>query len=218
MCGSWGSEYCTPQHWFDFMGDATGVYVPFQINYVGSDAPGQPGCSCLDCAASCPAPPPRPPPPVPFSIHGADGYAVVMAIVFVIFTTLFLSGVFCCAQQENAVGVASDHNQEMATNPTSAGWGADQPDGALGDATFFEKLGAETETKLEDFFQCSKGLPKIEHTTPSGVIEFGPVFNSTFMLETVWGWYQNDIDNFDTDDNSYLDQILRCSSFHEKLH
>lgn len=41
----------------------------------------------------------------------------------------------------------------MATNPTSAGWGIDQPDGGAAEATFFEKLGAKTETKLEDFFQ-----------------------------------------------------------------
>lgn len=40
----------------------------------------------------------------------------------------------------------------MATNPTAIGWSVDQPDRAE-DATFFEKLGAETETKLEDFFQ-----------------------------------------------------------------
>lgn len=41
----------------------------------------------------------------------------------------------------------------MATNPTSAGWGIDQPDGGPAEATFFERLGAKTETKLEDFFQ-----------------------------------------------------------------
>lgn len=40
MCGEWGSEYCTPQRWFNFMGDASGAYVPFQINYIGTDAPG----------------------------------------------------------------------------------------------------------------------------------------------------------------------------------
>ncbi|XP_073961835.1 NPC intracellular cholesterol transporter 1-like isoform X2 [Choristoneura fumiferana] len=183
MCGR--STGCTPERWFNFMGDKS--VAPFQINYVDtkpgepfkpynpSTLPcnqgigGSPGCSCLDCSASCPAPRPSPPPPRPFSIHGADGYAVVMAIVFVIFTTLFLSGVYCCHQQENIVdgwrgerrggpetsplhshrsSVASDNEQEMATNPRSI----DQPDG-LQEATFFEKLGADTETKLEDFFQ-----------------------------------------------------------------
>ncbi|CAH2044145.1 unnamed protein product, partial [Iphiclides podalirius] len=272
LCGSWGAEFCTPKRWFDFMGDASGAYVPFQINYIAGDQPldgytpynpptrpcsvgldGQPGCSCLDCSASCPQPPPRPAPPQPFTIHGADGYAVVMAIVFLIFTTLFLSGVYCCNQQENIVGVASDTNQEMSTNPTSNPW-SDQVDAAA-EATFFEKLGAEAETRLEDFFQwwgcimasrpwivlflglcivvalgtginqmqvttnpvelwaapnsrsrverarfdeyfepfyrtemliiSSKGLPTIQHETPSGTVEFGPVFNATFMLDVL---------------------------------
>ncbi|CAB3230600.1 unnamed protein product [Arctia plantaginis] len=365
MCGNYGSEYCTPYRWFEFMGDVNVPQVPFQVNYTTEPdpakgltpynpvtrpcnigPPGQPGCSCLDCSASCPTPPPRPPPPKPFSIGGADGYAVIMAIVFVIFSTLFLSGVFCCNQQENTVegwargaaarrgggpetsplhshraSVASENNQEMATNPNSAGWAIDQPDG-VGEATFLEKLGAETETRMEDFFQwwgynmacrpwlvlfvglcivvglghgikymqvttnpvelwaapnsrsrverdyfdshfdpfyrtemliiTSKDLPPIEHQTPSGNITFGPVFNSNFMLDvldlqnkilalgnetgiedicfaplsspfsgpvtpdqcaimTVWGWFKNDVENFDTEDNSYLDTILACS-------
>ncbi|KAF9419459.1 hypothetical protein HW555_003959 [Spodoptera exigua] len=347
MCGEYGAEYCTPERWFKFMGDVTN-FAPFQINYVSDPvpehgltpydpvtrpcnegSPGQPGCSCLDCSASCPAPPPPPPPMVPFTILGADGYAVIMAIVFIIFTTLFLSGVFCCTPQENAVdgwarsgearrrggpetsplhshrsSVASENNQEMATTPRTLGWSADQPDGVAGEASFFEKLGAETETKMEDFFQwwgyhmasrpwlvlfvglcvvvglghgisymrvttnpvelwaapnsrsrmereyfdshfepfyrnemliiTSKGLPKIEHSTPNGDISFGPVFNSTFLkdvlnlqnkimalgnetgiqdicfapltssfsgpikpydcvVQSIWGWWQNDI-------------------------
>ncbi|XP_061379170.1 NPC intracellular cholesterol transporter 1 isoform X2 [Danaus plexippus] len=193
MCGDYGAEFCTPQRLFDFMGDAAdSLYVPFQINYISGDEPkdgftpqnpsvlpcsvglpGQPGCSCLDCLASCPAPPPAPPAPVPFTIAGADGYAVVMAIVFLIFSTLFLSGVYCCNQQENSVewaragerhggpetsplhshrsSVGSENNQEMTTNPTAVGWSIEQADG--GEASFFEKLGADTETKLEDFFQ-----------------------------------------------------------------
>lgn len=39
--------------------------------------------------------------------------------------------------------------------------------------------------RTEMLIISSKGLPKIEHVTPSGVIEFGPVFNSTFMLEVL---------------------------------
>ncbi|KAI5637788.1 sterol-sensing domain of SREBP cleavage-activation domain-containing protein [Phthorimaea operculella] len=163
-----GDTNCDPMKWFEFMGDAQGnPYVPFQINYkqtpldgrpplnpettpcnVGID--GQPGCSCLDCDAACPAPPPPSPLPKPFSINGADGYAVVMAIVFVIFTTLFLGGVYCCNNPDNTIGVASEHNTEMATNPT---WRIDRPDGPMTTATFLERLGATTETKLEDFFQ-----------------------------------------------------------------
>ncbi|XP_013179899.1 PREDICTED: Niemann-Pick C1 protein isoform X3 [Papilio xuthus] len=298
MCGRWGAVDCTPQRWFDFMGDASTLLVPFQINYISGDEPvdqfvpyqpptrscsasinDQPGCSCMDCAASCPVPPPPPPPHRPFTIMGTDGYAFVMAIIFLIFSTLFLSGVYCCNPNENQVddwarggedvrggsetsplhshrsSVGSDTNQEMSTNPTSVGWTADQADGAT-DATFFERLGAETETRLEDFFQwwgcimasrpwiilslglcfvvslgigiqymqvttnpvelwaspksrsrmerdyfdthfepfyrtemiiiSSKGLPKIEYTTESGtVLDFGPVFNSTFLLKVL---------------------------------
>ncbi|RVE48036.1 hypothetical protein evm_007348 [Chilo suppressalis] len=366
MCGDYGSAYCTPQRWFNFMGDAEVPFVPFQINYKSGDEPvdgftpynpptrpcnvgvdGQPGCSCLDCAQSCPSPPPPAPAPRPFSIHGVDGYAVVMAIVFVIFTTLFLSGVYCCNQPDNTIdgwaraaearrggpetsplhshrsSVASDNNQEMASTPHPVGWNIDQPDAAES-ATFFERLGADAETMLEDFFQwwgqlmaskpwtvlflgfcvivalghgmkyiqlttnpvelwasptsrsriereyfdshfepfyrtemviiSSKGLPGIEYESPSGTIMFGPVFNSTFMLEvlelqkkimairgstgieeicfsplsspftgpptpdlctvqSVWGWWKNDEEDFiaDLDDNAYLDKIIKCS-------
>lgn len=45
---------------------------------------------------------------------------------------------------EPGTGVASETNQEMATN---------QPIDDAAQATFFEKLGAEAETRLEDFFQ-----------------------------------------------------------------
>ncbi|KAJ0174474.1 hypothetical protein K1T71_009582 [Dendrolimus kikuchii] len=195
MCGV-NAAFCTPMRWFSFMGDDALPQVPFRVNYTSTDEPvdgyipynpttrpcnvgknGEPGCSCLDCDASCPAWPPRPPPAGPFRIAGADGYAVIMAIVFVIFTTLFLSGVCCCNQQENAVegwargaearlvggpeasplrehraSVASETNQEMSTNPATLSWTVDQVDGAS-DATFFERLGAQTETKIEEFFQ-----------------------------------------------------------------
>lgn len=39
MCGSWGAKFCTPQRWFDFMGDGSSAYVPFQINYISGDQP-----------------------------------------------------------------------------------------------------------------------------------------------------------------------------------
>ncbi|XP_030025316.1 NPC intracellular cholesterol transporter 1 isoform X1 [Manduca sexta] len=359
MCGDAGAEYCTPQLWFDYMGDKQTPKVPFQINYIGGDEPvdgftpynpptracnvginGQPGCSCLDCERSCPAPAPRPAPPARFSIAGADGYAVIMAIVFLIFTTLFLSGVFCCNQPgadvdgwrgERGAGpeasplhhrasVASENNQEMSSPPPAGGWAEEQAEGGPAAASLFERLGAATETHLEDFFQwwglnmasrpwlvlfmglcvvvglghgiryldvttnpvelwaspnsrsrlereyfdshfepfyrtemliiSSKGLPKIEHTTPAGdTITFGPVFNSTFLkdvldlqnkilalgnetgiedicfapitspfrgptepkdcaMQTVWGWWQNDIDNFEED--TYLDHVAVC--------
>lgn len=39
MCGEYGSAYCTPQRWFNFMGDAEVPFVPFQINYKSGDEP-----------------------------------------------------------------------------------------------------------------------------------------------------------------------------------
>ncbi|XP_072944821.1 NPC intracellular cholesterol transporter 1 isoform X2 [Epargyreus clarus] len=195
MCGVYGYSNCTADRWYKFMGDEEIPQVPFQINYKDSDPTGRykiydpptrkcnegsnglPGCSCADCPASCPAPRPPPPPSRPFTVQGLDGYAFIMAIVFVICTSLFLGGVFCCNQHENAVdgwargaaarrgggpetsplhshrsSVVSETNAELPTNAAGTGWSIDQPDG-VGEATFFEKLGAETETKLEDFFQ-----------------------------------------------------------------
>ena len=37
MCGEWGASRCSPRRWFDFMGDATNPYVPFQITYKAVD-------------------------------------------------------------------------------------------------------------------------------------------------------------------------------------
>ena len=39
LCGSDGAEFCTPQKWFDFMGDVNVPAVPFQINYLSGDEP-----------------------------------------------------------------------------------------------------------------------------------------------------------------------------------
>jgi hypothetical protein len=38
MCGQYGSAYCTPQRWFDFMGDDEVPFVPFRIKYISGDA------------------------------------------------------------------------------------------------------------------------------------------------------------------------------------
>lgn len=35
MCGSWGSQKCTPKRWFDYMGEPEGNgFVPFKIKYI----------------------------------------------------------------------------------------------------------------------------------------------------------------------------------------
>lgn len=39
--------------------------------------------------------------------------------------------------------------------------------------------------RTEMIIISSKGLNKIEYETPSGILEFGPVFNATFLLEVL---------------------------------
>lgn len=34
MCGVYPASRCNPTKWFNFMGDATSPYVPFQITYI----------------------------------------------------------------------------------------------------------------------------------------------------------------------------------------
>ena len=104
------------------------------------------------------------------------------------------------------------------------------------------------------------GLDKISHNTSSGVLEFGPIFNKTFLLavrelqnqvlqlgqnegeglericyapvrndftgpttvelctvQSVWGYFQNDLDKFNQTDVSgtfeinYLDHLYKCA-------
>ena len=52
----------------------------------------------MDCSESCPVPPSPEPLPVPFLIFGIDGYAVVMAFIFVIGSALFVIGAGYCSQ------------------------------------------------------------------------------------------------------------------------
>ena len=76
LCGPWGSLYCTPRRWWDFMGSDDSGYSPFKITYdygVNTEtsgdghsyhydqilscketAPGYDvGCRCLDCEDAC---------------------------------------------------------------------------------------------------------------------------------------------------------------------
>lgn len=39
--------------------------------------------------------------------------------------------------------------------------------------------------RTEMLIISSKGLPKIEHKTANGIVEFGPVFNDTFLKEVL---------------------------------
>lgn len=33
MCGPWGAYDCNAERWFDYMGDVSNSFAPFQINY-----------------------------------------------------------------------------------------------------------------------------------------------------------------------------------------
>ncbi|KAF2896926.1 hypothetical protein ILUMI_09250 [Ignelater luminosus] len=167
MCGSWGSSRCTPLRWFHYMGDAeNNPYVPFQITYVNTSKPVDgyipmdapivpcnqsinsktPACSCVDCESSCPAPKPLPPPEEPFTIKGIDGYAFITTIIFLVGSMLFLIGVLICPNAH--LGVTSDGDHEMDTHSVSKMPGEYEPT-----SSFIEKLGANTDTYLQRFFQ-----------------------------------------------------------------
>ena len=114
--------------------------------------------------------------------------------------------------------------------------------------------------RTEQIYIKSVGLDKISHNTSSGVLEFGPIFNKTFLLavrelqnqvlqlgqnegeglericyapvrndftgpttvelctvQSVWGYFQNDLDKFNQTDVSgtfeinYLDHLYKCA-------
>ncbi|XP_014211184.1 Niemann-Pick C1 protein isoform X2 [Copidosoma floridanum] len=159
MCGEYGASRCSPEKWFFNMGDSKNPYVPFQIDYVSSDGPigrfqpldpkvtpcneslnaKSPACSCVDCEDSCPAPPPMPPPPQPFTIAGQDGYVLVMLIVFICGTATFVMSLVCFSNRKE-IGVVS--GEEVPRN-------LQQEDEH---ATFIERLGANTDKFLQNFF------------------------------------------------------------------
>ncbi|XP_077267700.1 Niemann-Pick type C-1a isoform X4 [Temnothorax americanus] len=162
MCGEWGASRCTPLKWFHYMGDAeNNVYVPFQITYVNTDKPvgsfvpldppitpcstalnkNTPACSCVDCEQSCPVPPPMPPLPKPFSIFGYDGYEVIMTIIFICGTCLFLLLMMCFSHRKRIGVISSDELPAEFDEEQS---------------TFIEKLGANTDKFLQEFF-CKWG-------------------------------------------------------------
>ena len=118
LCGPWGSKYCSPQRWWDFLGSDDNGYSPFQISYsYGKEeeeqsedghvyhtaeilsckevAPGYSvGCACVDCLDSC-----KLDPPVfknkttinDWKIAGMDGLGFVMIFVFLGASVLFLA-------------------------------------------------------------------------------------------------------------------------------
>ncbi|XP_012286776.1 Niemann-Pick C1 protein isoform X2 [Orussus abietinus] len=145
--------------------------------------PGVPACSCVDCQESCPVPPPAPPLPEPFILLGYDGYKVVTTIIFVLGTTLFLLLVVCFGNRKQIVArgeevgrqvgrrlaaglhhpgdgariaLAADQEDSPLQSKRSSVVSADDlPDGIEEDrSTFIERLGANTDKVLEEFFRA----------------------------------------------------------------
>ncbi|XP_044592078.1 NPC intracellular cholesterol transporter 1 isoform X2 [Cotesia glomerata] len=133
MCGDWGASRCTAERWFTFMGDSNNPYVPFQINYIGTDGKvgpfspmdpevtpcskalneKSPACSCVDCESSCPVPPPAPPLPKPFKLIGYDGIAVIMTIIFISGSSLFLMSIICFSNRKQIVARGEEVGRQV---------------------------------------------------------------------------------------------------------
>ncbi|XP_017879991.1 NPC intracellular cholesterol transporter 1 isoform X2 [Ceratina calcarata] len=137
-----------------------------------------PACSCVDCESSCPVPPPPPPLPKPFTILGYDGYAVTMIIIFLSGSALFLLSMVCFTNRKQIVArgeeVGRQVGRRLAAGLHHPGDGArialaaDQEDSPLQSkrsndlpggldeeeqSTFIEKLGANTDKLLVEFFR-----------------------------------------------------------------
>ncbi|XP_017042857.1 NPC intracellular cholesterol transporter 1 isoform X1 [Drosophila ficusphila] len=187
MCGAYPASRCNPTKWFNFMGDATSPYVPFQITYIQHEPNSKsdefkplnvttvpcnqavnsklPACSCTDCDLSCPQGPPEPPPPEPFKIGGLDAYFVIMAAVFIVGVLVFLMGSFLFTQDENFQIDGNDVSDEMAYGESD---------------TYFDKLGAQTEyflesffTKWGTFFASNPGMTLVAGTALVAVLGYG---------------------------------------------
>ncbi|XP_016944927.3 NPC intracellular cholesterol transporter 1 isoform X2 [Drosophila suzukii] len=191
MCGAYSASRCNPTKWFNFMGDATSPYVPFQITYIQHEPKSKsdeftplnvttvpcnqavnskvPACSCSDCELSCPQGPPEPTPPEPFKILGLDAYLVIMAAVFIVGVIVFLMGSFLFTQ-----GSSMDDNFQIDGNDVSDELAYREND------SYFEKLGAHTETFLETiftkwgtFFASNPGTILIAGATLVAVLGYG---------------------------------------------
>ena len=113
LCGMPAAQ-CTPQKWFNFMGDTLNGHTPFKIEFIIDNHPTPPAgsnmtiipmnvtytkcsegafnksaCSCQDCAATC-APLPTPPSPEKeATILGYDSWYFVMCVLYIAFVIFF---------------------------------------------------------------------------------------------------------------------------------
>ncbi|KAH8392947.1 hypothetical protein KR200_001327 [Drosophila serrata] len=111
-CGAFNAKTCNYRRWYEFMGDVTGDYVPFQINYIWSDDAeegseeiyldlnilkcgesyeGSYACACIDCEASCPLTDPPTGPEELWKIAGLYGVTFILGLLIVV----LFSGLIC---------------------------------------------------------------------------------------------------------------------------
>ncbi|XP_039499323.1 NPC intracellular cholesterol transporter 1 homolog 1b [Drosophila santomea] len=110
-CGSYNAKTCSYRRWYEFMGDVTGDYVPFQINYKWSEdaeegtseiyldlSPLKCGesyedsyaCACIDCEESCPLTDPPTSHEELWKIAGLYGVTFILALIIACALSIFI--------------------------------------------------------------------------------------------------------------------------------
>ncbi|EDW56327.1 GM23054 [Drosophila sechellia] len=110
-CGSYNAKTCNYRRWYEFMGDVSGDYVPFQINYKWSEdaeegsneiyldlSPLKCGesyedsyaCACIDCEESCPLTDAPTGPDELWKIAGLYGVTFILALVIACVLSIFI--------------------------------------------------------------------------------------------------------------------------------
>lgn len=115
-CGAFNAKTCNYRRWYEFMGDVTGDYVPFQIDYKWSEDAEEPAegeeeeiylqldilkcgesyedsyaCACIDCEESCPLTDAPTGPEELWKIAGLYGVTFIIALVIAV----LFSGLIC---------------------------------------------------------------------------------------------------------------------------
>ncbi|CAD6208835.1 GSCOCG00010663001-RA-CDS [Cotesia congregata] len=215
MCGDWGASRCTAERWFTFMGDSNNPYVPFQINYNGTDGKVGP---------FIPMDPEVTPCSKALNVVSADdlpgGFEDEQSTVIERLganTDKFLQEFFCfwgtvCAKHPwtvlfcgfltvIALGTGINYMQ-MTTDPVEL-WASPLSRSRV-ERTFFDSH-FEPFYRIEQLIITPVNLPNIVHNTSNGPITFGPVFNPNFLLAV--HSLQEAIKNISTENNYTLADI-----------
>ncbi|KAK3578412.1 hypothetical protein CHS0354_035612 [Potamilus streckersoni] len=181
FCGIKASE-CTPQKWLDYNGNTNNGKAPFPITFILQDQPWisddnvtlipnnhatvrcnetfdnstQP-CSCQDCQAMCVPMLPPPPPKKDFKIAGTDGYAFIMACVYIVFILFFCSYVICysvaSSRKQRYVGSNNVSNDLPETDSKSYKMkNSAVHHVSMADIGCMEKIGAQVEIAITNTF------------------------------------------------------------------